>query len=68
VATSNPSGDSRRSAGTFPQLVDRIAYEVGYIAMTLTFRGCGTSTGDFSLQRWIDDLRAAIDHLMRTAG
>lgn len=58
--------DARRSAGTFPQLVDRIAYEVGYTAMTFTFRGCGRSTGDFSLQGWIDDLRAAIDHLTRT--
>jgi pimeloyl-ACP methyl ester carboxylesterase len=58
--------DARRSAGTFPQLIDRIAYEVGYIAMTFTFRGCGDSTGDFSLQGWIDDLRAAIDHLIRT--
>ena len=36
--------------------------------MTFTFRGCGTSTGDFSLQGWIDDLRAAIDHLVRTTG
>jgi putative redox protein len=59
--------DARRSAGTFPQLIDRIAYEVGYTAMTFTFRGCGTSTGDFSLQGWIDDLRAAIDHLIRTS-
>ena len=33
--------------------------------MTFTFRGCGTSTGDFSLQGWVDDLRAAIDHLFR---
>jgi pimeloyl-ACP methyl ester carboxylesterase len=60
--------DARRSAGTFPQLVDRIAFEAGYVAMTFTFRGCGTSTGDFSLQGWIDDLRAAIDHLCRTTG
>lgn len=60
--------DARRSAGTFPELVDRIAYDVGYVAMTFTFRGCGTSTGDFSLQGWIDDLRAAIDHLMRASG
>jgi putative redox protein len=59
--------DARRSAGTFPQLADRIAYDAGYVAMTFTFRGCGTSTGDFSLQGWTDDLRAAIDHLTRTA-
>lgn len=60
--------DARRSAGTFPQLIDRIAFEVGYAAMTFTFRGCGTSTGDFSLQGWIDDLRAAIDHLTTETG
>lgn len=55
--------DARRSAATFPELVDRMAHEVGYTAMTFTFRGCGSSGGDFSLQGWIDDLRAAIDHL-----
>lgn len=58
--------DARRSAGTFPQLIDRVVYEVGYTAMTFNFRGCGQSAGDFSLQGWIDDLRAAIDHLTRT--
>jgi pimeloyl-ACP methyl ester carboxylesterase len=60
--------DARRSAGTFPELIDRIAIEIGYAAMTFTFRGCGTSTGDFSLQGWIDDLRAAIDHLISETG
>lgn len=60
--------DARRSAGTFPQLVDRITNETGIPAMTFNFRGCGTSTGDFSLQGWIDDLRAAIDHALVTFG
>ncbi|MEY2959199.1 MAG: hypothetical protein RLZZ01_1767 [Actinomycetota bacterium] len=60
--------DARRSAGTFPQLIDRIVYEIGYPAMTFNFRGCGSSTGNFSLQGWIDDLRVAIDHLTRTFG
>ena len=60
--------DARRSAGTYPQLIDRIAIELGYSAMTFTFRGCGDSTGDFSLQGWIDDLRSAIDHLVKEAG
>lgn len=58
--------DARRSAGTFPELIDRLCHELGYIAMTFTFRGCGTSTGDFSLQGWMDDLRNAVDHLTRT--
>ena len=60
--------DARRSAGTFPQLIDRVAFESGYPGMTFNFRGCGTSTGDFSLQGWVEDLRAAIDHLLREAG
>jgi len=31
---------------------------------TFTFRGCGTSGGDFTLQGWVDDLRAAIENLI----
>ena len=58
--------DARQSAGTFPQLIDRIANEVGFASLTFTFRGCGASEGDFSLQGWVDDLRAAIDHLVHT--
>ena len=42
--------------------------EVGLPSMTFTFRGCGQSTGDFSLQGWIDDLRAAMEHLIRSTG
>lgn len=60
--------DARRSAGTFPQLIDRVAFEVGYPGMTFNFRGTGTSTGDFSLQGWVEDMRAAIDHLTRLTG
>ncbi len=60
--------DARGSAGTFPELIDRAANELGWVAMTFTFRGCGQSEGDFSLQGWVDDLRAAIDHLIEEAG
>jgi uncharacterized protein len=56
--------DARRSAGTFPQLVDRITHDLGYVGMTFNFRGAGTSGGDFSLQGWVDDLRRAIDYLI----
>lgn len=59
--------DARQSAITFPELIDRIANELGWAAMTFTFRGCGTSEGDFSLQGWVDDLRAAIAHLIEQA-
>ncbi len=58
--------DARRSAGTYPQLVDRIARDVGCAALAFNFRGCGDSEGDFSLQGWVDDLRNAIGHVLRT--
>ena len=60
--------DARQSAGTFPELIDRIANEMGWAAMTFTFRGCGQSEGDFSLLGWLDDLRAAVDHLVDETG
>ena len=56
--------DARHSASSFPELMDRLANELGFAAMCFTFRGCGESPGDFSLQGWVDDLRAAIDHLV----
>ena len=56
--------DARQSGLTFPELIDRIANEQRWAAMMFNFRGCGTSEGDFSLQGWVDDLRAAIDHLI----
>jgi putative redox protein len=56
--------DARQSAGTFPELMDRIAQEMGWAALTFTFRGCGDSEGDFSLLGWLRDLRAAVDHLV----
>jgi len=59
--------DARQSAGTFPELIDRMANELGWAAMTFNFRGCGSSEGDFSLQGWVDDLRAAIDNLIHEA-
>ncbi len=33
-----------------------------------TFRGCGQSEGDFSLLGWLEDLRAAVDHLVDETG
>lgn len=60
--------DAERSGGTFPQLMDRVASSLGCVTMTFNFRGCGQSEGDFSLQGWVDDLRHAISHLIRTTG
>jgi Serine aminopeptidase, S33 len=50
---------------TFPELADRIATEMGWVALALALRGCGESEGQFSLGGWLDDLLAAADHLER---
>lgn len=65
-----PTGplDAARSAGTYPQLIDRISSALGCISMTFNFRGTGQSDGDFSLQGWVDDLRYAISHLLAIGG
>jgi uncharacterized protein len=59
--------DARQSAGTFPELIDRIANEMRFAALTFTFRGCGTSEGDFAMDGWMADLRSAVDHLVEQA-
>ena len=47
------------SASALPELADRIAAEMGWVAMALAFRGCSGSEGSFSLRGWLDDLQAA---------
>lgn len=51
------------AASALPELADRIASEMGWLAMALAFRGCGGSEGNFSLRGWLDDLLAAVAHL-----
>lgn len=60
-----PSGDvwAERTGADLPGLADRSAEVMGWAAMSFRFRGCGTSTGDFSLQGWVEDVAAAIDYL-----
>lgn len=57
-----PSGalGAAATARSYPALADRMANE-GWRVVTFTFRGCGTSTGDFSLGGWLDDVLAVID-------
>ena len=55
--------ESPASGKSFPELADRIANEMGWMALTINFRGCGGSEGDFSMGGWIDDIHAAVTHL-----
>lgn len=51
------------SASTYPELAERLARECGWAILTFNFRGTGTSGGEFSLDGWLADLRAAVDVL-----
>jgi uncharacterized protein len=55
--------ESPQSGQSFPELADRIAAEMGWVVLTMNFRGCGAAEGDFSLAGWLDDVHAAVGHL-----
>jgi pimeloyl-ACP methyl ester carboxylesterase len=48
---------------TFPELADRLASDTGWCVVTFDFRGTGESTGEFSLQGWLDDINAVVAHV-----
>jgi pimeloyl-ACP methyl ester carboxylesterase len=51
------------AASALPELADRLASEMGWLAMSLAFRGCGDSEGSFSLAGWLEDLASAVRYL-----
>jgi pimeloyl-ACP methyl ester carboxylesterase len=55
--------EAAASGKSFPELADRIATEMGWQVLTLNFRGCGQSEGNFSMAGWRDDIHAAVEHL-----
>jgi putative redox protein len=66
IAPGYPSGPDRGATAraTHPELADRIANEMGWVALSINFRGTADSEGDFSLTGWLADVLAAIDHLL----
>jgi len=60
-----PSGEvwSDRIGADLPELADRAAAQLRWFSLAVRFRGCGESTGDFSLQGWIEDVTAAVEYL-----
>jgi alpha/beta superfamily hydrolase len=56
-------GGGANSARTYPELADRLANEMGWVAMCFTYRGCGRSEGNFSLGGWLRDTLAAFEQL-----
>jgi putative redox protein len=66
IVSGYPSGPDvgESAATTHPDLADRIANEMGWVALSVNFRGTGESEGDFSLAGWLTDILAAVDHLL----
>jgi putative redox protein len=56
-------GGAAAVGNTDQTLCDRVAREAGWAGLTFTFRGTGTSEGDFSIEGWLADVRAAVDAL-----
>src|SRR5215468_10824746 len=56
-------GGAAALGNTDQTLCDRVARESGWAGMTFTFRGTGPSEGDFSIEGWLADVRAAVDAL-----
>lgn len=62
-----PSADvwADKIGGDMVELCQRVTRNPEWNALTLRFRGCGDSEGEFSLARWVDDASAAIRFLRR---
>jgi alpha/beta superfamily hydrolase len=56
-------GGAAAVGNTDQTLCDRVARDTGWAGLTFTFRGTGTSEGDFSIEGWLADVRSAIDAL-----
>jgi uncharacterized protein len=54
-------GGAATVGNTYASLADRIARDAGWAVLTFTMRGTGVSEGDFSIEGWLADVRAAID-------
>ncbi len=55
--------DAAESTGdSLPALADRLAAESGRCVVAGCFRGIGGSEGDFSLDGWLEDLRAIVTY------
>ena len=56
-------GGAATVGNTDQTLCDRVARESGWAGLTFTFRGTGSSEGDFSMEGWLADVRAAVNEL-----
>ncbi|MGI8662433.1 MAG: alpha/beta hydrolase [Acidimicrobiales bacterium] len=57
-----------KADGSFAELADRIANELGWFALSFAYRAAGRSEGQFSLGGWLADTAAALDHAATVEG
>lgn len=56
--------NGRLDAGrSYYDLAERVAEDLGWMALAFTYRGCGDSQGQFSLRGWLRDVVHAVEHL-----
>ena len=60
-------GGAATVGNTDKTLCDRVARDAGWAGLTFNFRGTGPSEGDFSIEGWLADVRAAVDALLARA-
>ena len=63
---SGPAGTAG-AVSAMPELADRIADDMGFVAFSPCLRGIGESEGDFSISGWANDIHAAVAHLREAA-
>ncbi|MDZ7675752.1 MAG: hypothetical protein U5K30_11885 [Acidimicrobiales bacterium] len=63
---SGPAGTAG-AVSAMPELADRIADDMGFMAFSPCLRGIEGSQGDFSILGWAEDIGAAVAHLRDVA-
>ncbi len=63
---SGPAGTAG-AVSAMPELADRIADDMGFVAFSPCLRGMGESEGEFSVQGWLVDIHAAVAHVREVA-
>ena len=60
-------GSAKKAGVSYHVLADRIVEDMGWTAFVPNYRGCGRSEGNFSLPGWLEDIRAAVEHVCTAA-
>lgn len=63
---SGPAGTAG-AVSAMPELADRIADDMGFVAFSPCLRGMAASEGNFSILGWAADVHAAVAHVRDTA-